>query len=115
VDHFLFGYPYEFRKAAAGPQEYLVAAVDQIGSHREDSPDKFWVSLRSGKVRSATQTEWESGRLVPQSSHIKRRPYEPKTEEGVLFDGKLFRKSGPQWPLSAEEGRISPDGKWIAV
>jgi hypothetical protein len=39
MDHFLFGYPYEFRKAAVGPQEYLVAAVDQIGSHREYNPN----------------------------------------------------------------------------
>ncbi len=115
VDHFLFGYPYEFRKAAVGPQEYLVAAVDQIGSHRDYSPDKFWINLRSGKVRSATQTEWESGQLVPQSSHIKGRSYEPKTEEGVLLEGKLFRKSGPQWPIPGEHARVSPDEKWLAV
>src|SRR6202045_2142287 len=45
VDRFLFGYPYEFSKAVVGPQEYLVAAVDQIGSHREYSPNKFSVNL----------------------------------------------------------------------
>ena len=66
-------------------------------------------------MRSATQTEWESGQLVPQSSHIKGRSYEPKTEESVLLEGKLFRKSGPQWPILGEDTRISPDEKWLAV
>jgi hypothetical protein len=62
MDHFLFGYPYEFRNAVVGPQEYLVAAVDHIGSHREYSPNKFSVNLRSGMVRSATQAELGIGR-----------------------------------------------------
>jgi hypothetical protein len=115
MEHFLFGYPYEFRKAPTAASEYMVAAVDQIGSHREYSPNKFWVNLRSGKVRSARQIEWESGQLVQQSSHVKGRFDEPKTEEGVLVEGKLFRKSGPQWPIPGEHARVSPNEKWIAV
>jgi hypothetical protein len=35
--HFLFGSFYESRQTTAGPREYLVAAVDQIGSHIEYS------------------------------------------------------------------------------
>jgi len=104
-------------KTARITQEYLVAAVDgaYLRPPRDYSPNKLWVSLQSGKVRSATQTEWESGQLVPQSSYIKGRSYEPKTEEGVLLEGKLFRKSGPQWPILGEHARISPDEKWLAV
>jgi len=115
MNHFLFDYPYEFRKTAAISQEYLVAAVDQIGSHRDYSPNIFWVNLRSGKVHDATHTEWESGQPVPQTRQMKGRPYEPKTEEGVLFHDRLLRKSGPQWPIPGEHARISPDEKWIAV
>jgi len=96
-------------KTAPITQEYLVAAVDaQFSSPPDYSANKFWINLQSGKVRSATPTEWESGQLVPQSSHIKGRSYEPKTEEGVLLEGKLFRKSGPQWPILGEHARISP-------
>ena len=106
---FLFGSLYEFRKTSADSQEYLVAAVDQIGAHRDCSPNKFWANLRSGKVRSATQGEWESSQPVQQTSYIKGRFDEPKTNDGVLLHERLFRKSGPQWPIPGEHARISPD------
>jgi hypothetical protein len=120
---FDFGSPYEFKKTAAITQEYLIAAVDGGFLHppRDYSPNKFWVNLESGKVRRATEAEWDSGVLVRQSFPAKGPFFETETEkgthsqDGVLFKGKLFRKSGPQWSLSAEDGRISPDGKWIAV
>jgi hypothetical protein len=122
IDHFLFGSLYEFRKTAAIAQEYLVAALeDDTASPRSYSVNKFWVNLRSGQVRRATQAEWEEGALVRQSSPIRGPFFETETEKGarsedsVRFQGKLFRKSGPQWPLSAEDGRISPNGKLIAV
>ena len=118
---FDFGSPYEFRKTARSGQEYLVAAVDQIALHRDYSENKFWVNLRSGKVRGSTEGEWATGTLVRQSSRSRGPFYETENErgvrsgDGVLFQGKLFEKSGPQWPISAEDGRISPDGKWIGV
>jgi hypothetical protein len=119
---FDFGSPYEFRKTAAITQEYLVAAVDGgFSPPRDYSPNKFWVNLRSGKVREATRAEWDSGVLVRQSSPVRGPFFETQTEEnvrseeGVLFQGKLFRKSGPQWPLPGQHARISPDEKWIAV
>jgi hypothetical protein len=121
-DHFIFGSPYEFRKNAGTSQEYLVAAVDG-GSHppRNYSPNKYWVDLRSGRVRAATQAEWDSGVLVRQSFRGRGPYWEPGPANGVpsgdaiLFQGKLFRKSGPQWSPSAEHARVSPDGNWIAV
>jgi hypothetical protein len=115
---FDFGSPYEFRKTAAITQEYLVAAVDGgfLRPPRDYSPNKFWVNLRSGKVRRATEAEWDSGVVVPQSRQPKSVFLPPKTEEGVLFQDRLFQKSGPQWPLiTFEYARISPDEKWIAV
>lgn len=113
MDHFLYGWDYEFRKTVAVTQEYLVAAVD--GFAKDYSGNKFWVNLRSGQVRSATDSEWKEGMVVPRGRLVKGPLFEPKTEEGVLFVGKLFRKSGPQWPLPGEQVRISTDEKWIAV
>jgi hypothetical protein len=41
--------------------------------------------------------------------------YEPTTEKGVLFEGVVFPKSGPQWPIPGEQARVSPDRRLIAV
>jgi hypothetical protein len=122
TDHFLFGWPYEFRRTSSSGQEYLVAAVDdQLSNPRDYSPNKFWMNLRTGRVRTAAQAEWDSGVLVRQSFRGRGPYWEPEPENGVrsgdavLLRGKLFRKSGSQWPLSAEHARVSPDGNWIAV
>ena len=121
-NHFMFGSPYEFRKNTVTTQEYLVAAVDGgYNPPRNYSPNKSWVDLRSGRVRDATQPEWDSGVLIRQSFRARGPYFEPEPANGVasgdavLLQGKLFRKSGPQWPLSAEYARVSPDGNWIAV
>jgi hypothetical protein len=122
MDRFDFGSPYEFSKTTGITQEYLVAAVNGgFRPPREYSRNKFWVNLRSGEVRRATEAEWEEGALVRQSFPGRGPFWETETEkgarsqDGVLFQGRLFRKSGPQWSPSAEDGRISPSGKWIAV
>jgi hypothetical protein len=99
----------------------VAAADDQLSNPRDYSPNKFWVNLRTGRVRAATQVEWNSGVLVRQSFRARGPYFELEPENGapsgdaVLLKGKLFRKSGPQWPLSAKHARVSPDGNWIAV
>ena len=112
--HFYFGSFYEFRKTAGINQEYLVAAVDGgLTPPRDYSPNKFWVNFRSGKVRDATQAEWNSGVAVPPDRSTKGPFFRPQANEPISFEGKLFRKSGPKWPIVP--ALVSPDRRWIAV
>jgi hypothetical protein len=113
MGRYLYGWLYEFRRTTPASHEYLAAARDGFRGY---SPNKFSVNLGTGRVRDATQAEWDSGAVVPQITQPKGVFLPPKTDEGVLFRDRLFQKSGPQWPLiTFEYARISPNEDWIAV
>lgn len=96
LDHFIFGGLYEFRTTAALSHEYLVAALeDDVASPKEYSVNKFWVNFRSGKVRDATQGEWDRAWRVPQSRSTKAAFFQLQGNEAISFEGKPFPKSGP--------------------
>jgi hypothetical protein len=95
---------------------YLVAAVDEAYRNPRDySPNKFLANLGTGQVREATQEAWDLGLPLHQTRDVKGQFLKPTNEKGVLLEGRVFPKSGPQWPISGALDRVSPDGKWIAV
>lgn len=49
------------------------------------------------------------------SQHLEVSGTEPRKADDYVFRQKPFRKSGPRWPVTGDEVRVSPDEKWIAV
>jgi len=49
------------------------------------------------------------------SQHLEADGMEPRKGDEYVFRQSPFRRSGPKWPVTGDEVRISPNEKWIAV
>ncbi|HUA20894.1 MAG TPA: hypothetical protein VMB25_19230, partial [Bryobacteraceae bacterium] len=63
------------------------------------SPDKYAVSLPSGKVQKVTESEWASAEpyAIVRDSKLPRGP-ELSPKSPLILDGETYRPRGPKWP-----------------
>jgi hypothetical protein len=78
------------------------------------SPDKYAINLSSGKVRRATERQWEQAeRYVPMRDSTLRTIV---PSERLIYRGKTFTRRGAKLPPSYEDAaRASQDGAFLAV
>ena len=80
------------------------------------SPSKYRVELGDiGRVRPATQQEWDTAFPVPLGDRFRPTLQQPRHGDNFVFRQRTFKKSGPKWPALGVDARISPDERWIAV
>ena len=100
--------------------EYLIAAIKPSSSSVNGltaySVNKFWVDLsEAAHVRPATEEEWDAAVIVQAEELFTAWIPHARHEEDYLFQGRPFHRSGPRWPITAPDARISADAQWIAV
>jgi hypothetical protein len=81
------------------------------------SPSKYAVDLRTGKIRKASEEEWQSAEQYRSVRDWKALPgITTQPNERLNYRGKEFRKRGAKWPDGTEEAsRLSGDGNKLAV
>jgi len=108
---------YDFRSSEDG---FLVGlhCRPEFKDNQLYSPSKYAVSFGSGRVRKATDSEWNLAgpylafRLSTQE-HWPIENYKP-----LVYRGRVFRKSGLTWPGESDIrlcSRLSPEGDFLAV
>ncbi len=80
------------------------------------SPTKYAVLFGSGKVRNATDQEWDQADPYLNFRVTANNPGRGlKPDQKLFYLGKDFPKTGSKWPLSMEISRVSQDGSFLAV
>jgi hypothetical protein len=77
-----------------------------------DQLDRFR-ERAAGPVRGDRRAKEPLSPVV--SQHLEVSGTEPREGDDYVYRQKAYRKSGPRWPVTGDEVRISPDEKWIAV
>jgi len=120
---------YVIRKSARGELLFSVKqgfTGDEFGKEITDFPvtspgydyysdNQFAVSLDGAyRVRKVSTDEWSAATKVVHSYHnISSYENSQTTNEGVQYNGRLYRKSGDSWGNVV--ALVSPRGTWIAV
>ncbi len=80
------------------------------------SPAKYRVDLSTGRVQSATDSEWSSAQPYATLRDSIAEGANMKPEDRLVYKGKEFVRRGAQWPLmSKDASRLSPDGSFLAT
>lgn len=108
---------YDFRSSTEGA--LVVSAYCRPGRFDKPvySPNKYVVSFGSGRIRRATEDEWNHAdpylafRVSSLKTNRRIENYEP-----LVYQGKQFPKGGLTWPLDRQSSsRLSQDGSFLAV
>ena len=106
---------YDFRSRDGG---ILVGAYCQPLRYGERiySPSKYAVSFGSGRVRKATDTEWNlADPYVNFRVTANYAGHEFAPHQKLIYQGKVFPRTGLTWPLADAISHVSHDGDFLAV
>ena len=83
------------------------------------SPDRYAVSLPSGKVQKEAESQWASAEpyAIVRDSKLPRGP-ELSPKSPLILDGETYRPRGPKWPEGSgtlDAARVSLDGQFRAL
>jgi hypothetical protein len=81
------------------------------------SPDKYAINLATGKVRKATEVEWDNAdAYVSYRDSTMQAGHVMTPNDQLIYKGREFRRAGAKWPMLSEYGaRLSQDGSYLAV
>jgi hypothetical protein len=79
------------------------------------SPDKYRIDFATGRVKKATESEWNAAKSYVVFRDSAWRKYDTTPEGRLRYEGKLFSRNGTQWPRWAAPGRVSVNGGSLAV
>ncbi len=80
------------------------------------SPSKYAVYFGTGRVRKATEDEWNhADPYLNFRVTANRLGYNFKPDQKLIYQGKEFAKTGAKWPFAFGISHVSQDGSFLAV
>jgi hypothetical protein len=95
------------------PASSRVFDYDQLDLFRQRAGTAFGKPGREQPPREREPAAAPVAAVVAQ--HLEPGGIEPRIGDEYVFRQRPFRRSGPKWPVTGDEVRISPNEKWIAV